>query len=256
MGVVGARAMQTFSVTSRGLPAVEVQAINWITALGQGLHALGRDAQIARLACELLPNGTVIARDIESGAGYIIHAVAGVLSDAATVATEELQMLSADSLLPLDDESLVGDTITGAETDIAACRAALAAAQALLPAESGAVLLESEGYLRFMAVSGPHAHRLDGVRLALGTGVAGFAMARRRTAVIDDAHEDPRHCGDIDVLTGYVTREICVVPLMVGQRALGVLELMNRTDGKRFDEDDVVALQGIANTLSTRLARG
>src|SRR5688572_14105974 len=67
--------MRSWSVTARGLAAVEVQGRNWIVALGRGLDELGRADELLRLACEVLPNGTVIARDITSGTGYVVQAV-------------------------------------------------------------------------------------------------------------------------------------------------------------------------------------
>ena len=67
--------MRTWSVTARGLASVQVQGRNWLVALGRGLHELGRVDELARLACEVLPNGTVIARDIATGTGYIVQGV-------------------------------------------------------------------------------------------------------------------------------------------------------------------------------------
>lgn len=52
---------------------IEVEGDNWLQALGAALAELGADACIARLAAETLPNGTVIANDMERGARYVVQ---------------------------------------------------------------------------------------------------------------------------------------------------------------------------------------
>lgn len=274
--------MRTWSVTARGLASVQVQGRNWIVALGRGLEELGKVEQLARLACEVLPNGTVIARDIASGTGYIVQGMdlpeqAGGDGAAGTeeefvlgaegepepepaVALEEeagepIFELPADAITTLEPEDGELASIDAAQTVLLACQMALKAAQAVVPAESGAIILDENGFLRFCAVAGPASRKLMGVRLPMGTGVAGFAMEKRRTVILVDAHEDPRHCGEVDALTGYITREIAVLPVVSGDRVLGVLELMNLPAGQRFQERDVERVQQVADALARRLAR-
>jgi GAF domain-containing protein len=136
-----------------------------------------------------------------------------------------------------------------------ACNLALTYAREEVPAESGAVILQEGSYLRFAAVVGPVARRLRGARLPLGAGVAGYALETRREVVLLDARRDPRHCGEVDALTGYVTRQILVVPVIHGRKALGVIELMNRQRGDAFSSEDAQLVAGIARVLAERLAR-
>lgn len=278
--------MKSWSVTARGLAAVQVQGRNWIVALGRGLEQLGRAEGLARLACEVLPNGTVIARDIATGTGYIVQGVdlaetpapepttddedripfappqeegddldvaPAAAADDATNA-EPIFELPAEAVTErIQDDILV--RIGAAETTLLASQLALSAAQGESGAESGAVILEERGFLRFVAVGGPTSRKLLGVRLPMGTGVAGFAMEKQRTVMLADAHEDDRHCGEVDALTGYVTKEIAVVPLVTGEKVLGVLEVMNLPPEQRFTEAQAVRFQEIADALARRLAR-
>lgn len=280
--------MRSWSVTARGLAAVEVQGRNWIVALGRGLDELGRADALMRLACEVLPNGTVIARDITSGTGYVVQVVdpgpegehGGGLAEEPTMGapderTSEIPMpqpeedldaiedlpveplyeLPPDALVPLLPDDDPHFPILNAETVSQACQLALGSARDEVGAESGAVLLEDRGHLRFVAVHGPHARKLMGTRLPLGTGVAGFSMERRRSVVVPDAQADPRHCGEVDALTGYVTRAIAVVPLVHDNRALGVLELMNLPEGRTFSPSELSAIQQIAEALAVRIVK-
>lgn len=243
--------MRSFSVSARGLGSVQVRGPNWISALGEGLEELGRAEGLERLACEVLPNGTVIARDIGTGTGYIVQSV----DDDASATSEEVESLPIDAISALEPEEDEYEAIDAAETVIMASQLALRAASQLVPAESGAVILEEKGYLRFTAATGPQARKLIGVRLPVGTGVAGFVAQTGRSIVLADAHEDQRHCGEVDALTGYVTREIAVVPIKYEDAVLGVLELMNLPGDGRFTTDDLVALEPIAAALGERIAR-
>jgi len=276
--------MRSWSVTARGLAAVQVQGRNWIVALGRGLEQLGKAEGLARLACEVLPNGTVIARDIATGTGYIVQGVdVGDVSEVTATDDEDRvpfapphedgdeldatpanvdDATDAEPIFELPAEAVteriqddILARIIAAETTLLASQLALSAAQGESGAESGAVILEERGFLRFVAVGGPTSRKLIGVRLPMGTGVAGFAMEKQRTVVLADAHEDDRHCGEVDALTGYVTREIAVVPIVAGERVLGVLEVMNLPPGQRFTEAQALRFSEVADALARRLAR-
>lgn len=243
--------MSRFSVSSRGLDPVEVQAPNWVAALGLGLEGLGYAAQLERLACEMLPNGTVIARDIKSGTGFVVQQAAE--EEDLPELDLELEPLTEEKLQRVDPASLI-EAIAEAESRSSAASLALTLARELVPAESGAVILEDRGYLRFVTVVGPSSRRLIGVRLPLGTGVAGFAMQQQRVVVLDDAYQDPRHCGEVDALTGYTTEQIAVVPVLKDGVCYGVLELMNLAGDRRFGRDEVAAMTRVADALAERLS--
>ena len=269
--------MKSWTVTARGLASVQVEGTNWIVALGRGLDELGRADELSRLACEVLPNGTVIARDIASGTGYIVQSVDGSAVVATPPLGEQAVPMGGSPDDELDDEplgeeptpSLVEEeaelaegtdpmvAIDAADSERLACQIALNTAIQRVSAESGAVILEERGYLRFSAVRGPHSGQLEGVRLPAGTGVAGYAIASRRSVVLGNAHEDPRHFGELDARTGYVTRQMAVIPVQHGDRVLGVVEVMNREEasGGRFVEADVSAVEEVAAALARRLLR-
>lgn len=65
--------MPRFQVSTRGGDHITVIAGNWLTALGLGLDQLGGVTGLDRLACEVLANGTVIARDARSGTGFVVQ---------------------------------------------------------------------------------------------------------------------------------------------------------------------------------------
>lgn len=78
--------MGRFLVSARGLPPASVDAGNWLAALGLGLDKLGVVAELHRLACEVLPNGTVIARDVSAGAAFVVRPAADEAAESTAAA--------------------------------------------------------------------------------------------------------------------------------------------------------------------------
>jgi GAF domain-containing protein len=235
--------MRSYSVAARGLGTVEVQATNWIIALGSGLERLGRANDIGRLACEVLPNGTVIARDISSGTGFIVQLANEARPDAPVVDDAIEAESEADHLSDIESSASPAD----------ACHHALAAAVAKIQAESGAVLLKNGKMLEFVAAMGPHEDDVRGLAFPADAGVAGYALQKRRSVVLGNAAEDPRHLADFDQRLGYNTKDLAVVPILAGDDVFGVIELLNLSGGRRFTREDVHDLQQIAQTLAVRL---
>jgi putative methionine-R-sulfoxide reductase with GAF domain len=77
------------------------------------------------------------------------------------------------------------------------------------------------------------------IRIPAGTGIAGAAAAAGKPVRVDDAYADPRFNPEVDRRTGFVTRSILCLPLHDRQgRVFAVTQLLNRRDGKPFDEAD------------------
>ncbi len=77
------------------------------------------------------------------------------------------------------------------------------------------------------------------VRIPLGSGIAGAAAQSGETIRIDDAYADSRFNPSVDKQTGYHTRSILSLPVknQTGD-VFAVAQLLNRRDGKPFDEGD------------------
>jgi hypothetical protein len=234
-----------------------VSASNWVTALGLGLQHYEVVDGLERLACEVLPNGTVIARDIATGAGFIVREAEEAVAEAERPQASEGLVVAQEAEVEPETAhlraQLVG--IRDATSRGKACQAALVLARKVVTAESGAVILDDGDSMRFYAAAGPQAHRLIGARLPAGSGIAGFCIRHRRSLVLDDASEDPRHVGDIDRLTGYVTHALACVPIVHMDRCFGVIEMINLPDNTTFSRKCVNELHAIAQTLAGRLER-
>lgn len=121
----------------------------------------------------------------------------------------------------------------------------VATARAIFGARASSVFLldEAAGELVFAAVSGEGEADLVGRRFPAGTGIAGFTLASRQPLVLDDVSRDPRFSRAAAESTGYVPRGLMSVPLLRGERALGVLQVLDRATGRfRVREMELLGL--------------
>ncbi len=92
-------------------------------------------------------------------------------------------------------------------------------------------------------VLGPFQGKPACVRIALGKGVCGTAAAVRRTVVVPDVHAFPGHIA----CDGASESEI-VVPVLEGERLLGVLDL-DSPRLARFDDEDASGLEAVVRAF-------
>ncbi len=88
------------------------------------------------------------------------------------------------------------------------------------------------------------------IRLAVGSGIAGWVAKHRKPVLVDDAYNDERFDRSVDLRTGFRTRSIAAAPLLdPDKRLLGVVQVLNRKGGP-FKNDDIGLLTAIAAQIS------
>lgn len=125
-------------------------------------------------------------------------------------------------------------------------RATVEAARAIFRAKAASVFLldEATGELVFEAVAGEGADTLVGTRFPADTGVAGWVLVTRQPLVVDDLTKDTRFSREAAESTGFVPKGLMAVPLLAEDRALGVLEVLDRPQQSQFtlQEMDLLGL--------------
>ncbi len=90
--------------------------------------------------------------------------------------------------------------------------------------------------------------------IPIGTGIAGAAARTGETIRIDDAYADPRFNPDFDRRTGFRTRSILCLPIRnQDDEVFAVTQLLNRKDGRPFDENDETRFSDFAKSLGVIL---
>ncbi|HNB51523.1 MAG TPA: GAF domain-containing protein, partial [Anaerolineales bacterium] len=116
----------------------------------------------------------------------------------------------------------------------------LVSAVEILRSEAGSLLLVDEvtDELVFVVTTGPVAGDLTGMRLPPGTGLVGKAVEMRGPIIDNNVHQSKDWFEKTDDHTGFITRALMVVPMQVRDKVIGVIEVINKTDGSPFSPDD------------------
>jgi two-component system NtrC family sensor kinase len=121
----------------------------------------------------------------------------------------------------------------------------------ILHVEAGALLLldEESGELTYRKAMGPegwHPSR----SLQPGEGLVGHVIASGEPKLVNDVERDPHFSGEPDEeMAGIVPRTILCVPLIIRDRTIGAIELINKLDGS-FDEQDLDLLIAMAASVA------
>lgn len=255
--------MAIWTVTS-GERAVEVDAANWLGALGRALPELGlSQGALGRLVCSMSDDGGAEAYDPVSGIRISVRAGAGFASEQADVfgdawrydgapAAPAAQATPRPPPAPTDRMEALFDAcaeISAAPDIRTACAKAMEVSVTLVPADAGAVLIRTRGgeHLRFAAAHGPTAKRVVDLTMPVDQGIAGFAHNFNMSVIVDDARRDVRHYARVDRATGYATRAVLAVPIRASDGAsMGCLELLNPPQPFTVDDLEVVTSVGAA----------
>ena len=119
-------------------------------------------------------------------------------------------------------------------------------------ARDGSLLVPDEetGELMFVLVQGQSTKdNLVGRRLPAGRGIAGWVAENRRGTTVNNVPADERFYPELDVELDYRTSSLMAAPLLGGNRLLGVVEVINKQDGKLFSTGNLTVL-----TLMCRFA--
>ncbi len=75
-------------------------------------------------------------------------------------------------------------------------------------------------------------------RLPPGTGIGGWVAENQRSVIVNDVQSDERFYPVIDEEFGFKTRSMLAAPVIGGGQVLGVIEVLNKQDGRLFNHDD------------------
>jgi sigma-B regulation protein RsbU (phosphoserine phosphatase) len=112
--------------------------------------------------------------------------------------------------------------------------------QNVMSAEAASLMLvlEESNELEFKVTLGPKAQEVKPFRLPIGKGIAGWVAQTGEAVLIPDAYTDPRFDPSFDKRSGFKTNSMLCVPMIHQSKVVGVMTLLNKLDGKPFNEND------------------
>lgn len=119
-------------------------------------------------------------------------------------------------------------------------------------ARNAAILMldEKSGGLSFYLASGDKSIELKEVDIPPGQGIAGAVMESGEPVVSNDVSTDKRWFSLASEKTNTDVTAIVCCPIFLDDKVIGVVELLDKEDGSKFDEEDVESLGHFSNILS------
>jgi len=122
-------------------------------------------------------------------------------------------------------------------------------AKSLTNSEASSLLLldEKVGKLRFAVATGAAKESLGSLYVPLGEeSIAGYVAVHGRPLVVNDVKKDGRWYSGVDEATSFHTRSILAVPLILEERTVGVVEVLNKEGEADFTDEDIQLLELLA----------
>jgi hypothetical protein len=118
-------------------------------------------------------------------------------------------------------------------------------------AEAASVMLldYEKKNLRFYSAEGPAKPVLLMASFPADQGLAGAVLQTLQPEIVNDVQNDPRFFRKFDSESGFVTKNMMVIPLIAGREKIGVLEILNKIEGD-FYEEELIFLQSIAEEIA------
>jgi GAF domain-containing protein len=125
-------------------------------------------------------------------------------------------------------------------------------ATSLLKAETSSIMvLDTTGkQLTFEVATGDKGQDVTEMRVPADQGIAGWVLKHAKPAVVNDVKSDKRFYAKIDHGSGFTTRSILALPLSIRDRAIGVVEIINKRGGGGFTDRD----QDVASAFAAQAA--
>ena len=88
---------------------------------------------------------------------------------------------------------------------------------------------------------------IDGLRLPVSRGIAGWVARNRQAVRLDDVASDPRHFAGVGEQTGLAPRTMICVPMVSKDTLRGVIQILNKVDDSTFTEAELSLAQTLAD---------
>ncbi|MBN1104697.1 MAG: GAF domain-containing protein [Deltaproteobacteria bacterium] len=89
--------------------------------------------------------------------------------------------------------------------------------------------------------------------LKMGEGVAGLVVRTRKPKIIQDVARSKRFSDKFDKITGFTTRSMICVPLLLRDKTIGAVQVLNKRQGKPFTRHDLELLTALSQQIAVAM---
>ncbi len=110
---------------------------------------------------------------------------------------------------------------------------------------------EEAGFIKCRYATGPESEMLKGFAVSLAAhSVVGSSVSGKKSIIIKDAQKDRRRARSADEWTGFVTRSLMTVPLVLKDKSIGAIQAVNKRGGQLFNQEDLDLFRAIADSAA------
>lgn len=123
------------------------------------------------------------------------------------------------------------------------------AAKELINTEAAAIMLldDASGQLRFTMSTNIKPHEMEEIVVPLEDSIAGWIFTHGEPRVIYDADQNQSHNKGVDRKINFHTKNLLGVPMRTHKDVIGVVQAVNKLDGEKFTDDDIITLRTLAS---------
>lgn len=115
-----------------------------------------------------------------------------------------------------------------------------------------ALLDKETGDLVISVPFGPLSAEIVNTRIPKGKGITGWVVEHETTLLVLDAQQDPRFY-KLDEYANFEIHSMLCAPIKVQDEIIGVLSVINKNDGRKFDDSDIGLIEAIAHQAAIAL---
>ena len=109
---------------------------------------------------------------------------------------------------------------------------------------------ENQEELLFEIVVGLEGHGLTNMRVKVGEGVAGKVAQTGEPILVPDTGKDQYFDPMVDSQAGFTTHSLITLPLKLGEKVIGILQIINPENRELFEEDSFPILQILSDFVA------
>ncbi len=128
-------------------------------------------------------------------------------------------------------------------------------AEEFIDAEASTVYeLDEEKKELFIRIArGEKKESVERIKFELGQGISGHVVQTGQPMVIQDVRKEKRFSPKFDRITGFRTRSMICVPLILRGKTIGALQVLNKKSGDLFTKIDVELLTSMSQQIAVAM---
>ena len=128
-------------------------------------------------------------------------------------------------------------------------------AEEFIDAEASSIyeLDEDKNELFIRLARGEKKSLIEGITLKVGEGIAGSVVQTGKPIAIQDVSKDKRFSDKFDRLTGFKTISMICVPMLLRDKPIGAIQVMNKRNREPFHQADLELLNSLAQLTAVSM---